>query len=47
MKTHKCKTDGCKRKIDVPFVYCSIECACYDGAFSCRGVIATKNVINK
>ena len=32
----KCKTKDCKRKIESPYVYCSIECACYDGAMSVK-----------
>jgi len=29
-----CKTKDCDRKVTPPERYCSIECACYDGAFS-------------
>ncbi len=33
-KRRKCKTKDCERMVDEPYIYCSIECACYDGAFS-------------
>ena len=31
---HKCKTKDCKKMIEEPYIYCSIECACYDGKYS-------------
>ena len=33
-KMRKCATKGCNRQIEDKFLYCSIECAIYDGAFS-------------
>jgi len=35
MNKTKCKTKDCKRNTDGA-LYCSIECACYDGAFNIR-----------
>lgn len=32
----KCKTEGCTRLVEPPYLYCSIECACYDGAYSVK-----------
>lgn len=32
-KLYKCRAKGCKRKIELPYRYCSIECACYDGFY--------------
>ena len=29
----KCKAKDCNREVE-DYVYCSIECACYDGKFS-------------
>lgn len=31
---HKCKEKDCNRQIDDDLIYCSFECACYDGTFS-------------
>lgn len=36
IKKRKCKTKDCKRKVEYPYLYCSYECACYDGAFNVR-----------
>lgn len=32
----KCKAKDCKRKIETPYIYCSITCACYDGNFDVK-----------
>lgn len=42
MNKYKCKCDDCSVIIEEPFIYCSVECACYDGAYS-----ITKGTINQ
>lgn len=32
----KCKAKDCKRKVEEPYLWCSIECACYSGVYSVR-----------
>ncbi len=32
----KCKAKDCQRELPEPYIYCSIECGCYDGAISVR-----------
>ena len=34
MKETKCR--ACNKKIEYPYLYCSVECACYDGAYSVK-----------
>ena len=36
MNKHKCNAKDCNAEIEEKYKYCSIECACYDGAFSVR-----------
>ena len=31
---NKCLEKDCKNKVEKPYLYCSIECACYDGCYS-------------
>lgn len=33
---HKCRAKDCKNIVRNEEVYCSYECACYDGAFNVR-----------
>ena len=39
---HKCKTKDCTTQIEDFYIYCSIECACYDGACSVRNIKTKK-----
>lgn len=32
----KCKTKDCNRHVEDGYIYCSIECACYDKAFDVK-----------
>lgn len=32
----KCFTTDCNRQVEDQYLYCSIECACYDGAYSVK-----------
>jgi hypothetical protein len=34
MKQRKCNAKDCKRKVEYPYLYCSFECAIYDGKFN-------------
>jgi hypothetical protein len=36
MNKHKCRTKDCKNKVDDDYIYCSFECAIYDGVFSIK-----------
>ena len=36
MNYRKCKAKDCDSQVEEPYKYCSIECACYDGAMSVR-----------
>lgn len=29
----KCREKNCKEQVELPYRYCSIECACYDGYY--------------
>lgn len=41
---HTCKTEGCNRLVHDRYVYCSIECCCYDQYFIRKN---GKIIINK
>jgi len=51
MITRKCRYVNCNRTWEIksdddPYIYCSIECACYDGAFSVtKGWLIEPNTI--
>jgi hypothetical protein len=43
-----CKAKDCNRKIDDEYIYCSYECACYDGSFSVtKGWLKTEEELEK
>ena len=44
----KCKAKDCNREVGEKELYCSIECACYDGSLSVtKGWIRSKEELDK
>jgi len=46
-KFYKCLTQGCDRKLEKQYLYCSIECACYDRFIMVRRGTLIQRIILK
>lgn len=44
---HKCCCEDCQKIVESSYLYCSIECACYDGTYSVTKGIIDQQKIDK